>query len=134
MMAGEKLCPYCGRMFVPDPRVGSRQKACSVECGKLRKQENNKAFRRKNRDYWHGRYEEVKAWRARHPEYQKNWRKRRRKQIRLVGLGEIQAEMFAKALDAVEKNVRCLREIQAECPVHLFECSRESLWSACRAT
>jgi hypothetical protein len=117
-MAGEKQCPYCGRMFVPDRRVGARQKACSTACAKLRKRENNEAFRRKNQDYWRGRYEVVKAWRAEHPEYQKNWRRARRGGRKP---GEIQAEMFAKALDAVEKNVMVLREIQAEFPVHFFE-------------
>lgn len=117
-MAGEKRCRYCGKLFVPDRRVGARQKACSAACGKLRKRENNEAFRGKNQDYWTGRYEVVKAWRAEHPEYQKNWRRARRKERKP---GEIQAEMFAKALDAVEKHIGVLREIQAEFPVQLFE-------------
>lgn len=25
----KKKCPFCGRLFLPDPRVGDRQKACS---------------------------------------------------------------------------------------------------------
>jgi hypothetical protein len=70
-MAEERRCRYCGRMFVPDRLVGVRQKVCSAACGKLRKRENNKAFRGKNQDYWRGRYEVVKAWRAEHPDYQK---------------------------------------------------------------
>jgi hypothetical protein len=117
-MAGEKRCRYCGKTFMADPRVGARQKACSAACGKLRKRENNEAFRGKNQDYWQGRYEVVKAWRAEHPDYQKNWRRRRLRDRKPY---EIQAEMFAKALDAVEKNVMVLREIQAEFPVQLFE-------------
>jgi len=62
MMAGERRCQYCGKMFVPDRRVGLRQKTCSAACRKVRKSENNRRFRRKNPDYWLGWYDMVKAW------------------------------------------------------------------------
>lgn len=114
MMAGQNRCQCCGRMFVPDRRVGARQKACSAACRKIRKSESNKRFRRKNPDYWFGRYEMVKAWRAAHPDYQRNWRRRQKERRAVFSADEIQAEMFAKALDAVQKNVLVLREIQAE--------------------
>lgn len=121
MMAGKKRCVCCGAMFVPDRRVGVRQKTCSAACRKARKRENNKSFSRKNPEYWRGRYEDVKAWRAKHPGYQKQWRQRQRERLRFAKPGEIQAEMFAKALDAVQKNVLVLREIQAEIPFQVFD-------------
>jgi len=114
MMAGEKRCLCCGGIFVPDRRVGVRQRTCSAECRKVRKRENNKRFRRKNPDYWLGRYDVVKAWRKDHPDYQKTWRQRRNERRMEFKPGEIQAEMFSKALDAVQENVFLLREIQAE--------------------
>lgn len=101
-------------MFVPDRRIGARQKTCSAACRKDRKSESNKRFRRNNPGYWLGRSEVVKAWRKEHPDYQKEWRKRRKERCQGLAPGEIQAEMFAKALDAVQKNVFVLREIQAE--------------------
>lgn len=121
MMAGEKRCQCCGRKFVPNRRVGVRQKTCSATCRKVRKSESNKRFRRKNPDYWLGRYDVVKAWRKDRPDYQKTWRQRRTKRQRELQPGEIQAEMFTKALDAVQENVLLLREIQAEIPFQVID-------------
>lgn len=46
--------------------------------------------------------------------------------------GEIQAEMFSKALDAVEKNVIVLREIQAEMPIQVIDITGRLAASPCR--
>jgi len=53
----------------------------------------------------------VRAWRQEHPDYQRAWRRKRKEQRQTLSTGEIQAEMFSKALDAVQKNVLVLREI-----------------------
>ncbi len=132
MMAGELRCAYCGRMFVPDRRVGARQKTCSAACRKIRKHESNRRFRRKDPGYWLGRYEVVKAWRAEHPGYQREWRKRQKERQAVFSAGEIQAEMFAKALDAVQKNVLVLREIQAEMPFQAVDSPRGTAVFPCR--
>jgi hypothetical protein len=108
-------------MFKPDRRVGARQKTCSVECRKVLKRESNVRFRRKNPGYWLGRYGVVKAWRKEHPEYQSEWRRKRKARRGDLSAGEIQAEMFRKALDAVQKNILVLREIQAEMPFQLID-------------
>jgi hypothetical protein len=133
MMAGKKRCSCCGRMFVTDRRVGARQKTCSAACRKMRKIESNKRFGRKNPDYWLGRYEVVKVWRQEHPDYQREWRRRRKERRRELGVGEIQAEMFAKALDAVQKNVLVLREIQAEMPFQLIDIAGHFADAPCRS-
>lgn len=132
MMAVEKRCQCCGRMFVPDRRVGPRQKTCSTECRKVRKSECNRRFRRKNPGYWLGRYDVVKAWRSEHPDYQKEWRRKKKKRQAAFSAGEIQAELFAKALDAVQKNVFVLREIQAEMPFQLIDIPGRLAASPCR--
>jgi hypothetical protein len=134
MVSGEKQCQCCGRKFVPDRRVGLRQKTCSAACRKVQKSESNKSFRRKNPDYWLGRYDMVKAWRQDHPDYQKTWRQRRKERRIMFSPGEIQAEMFSKALDAVEKNVIVLREIQAEMPFQVIDIPGRLAASPCRST
>ena len=133
MMAGKKRCQCCGRMFVPDRRVGARQRACSAACRKIRKGESNKRFRGKNPGYWRGRYDMVKAWRKEHPDYQREWRQRRKEQRMTLSAGEIQAEMFSKALDAVQENVLVLREIQAEMPFQLADIAGCFAVSPCRS-
>ncbi len=108
-----KKCCYCGKVIIPDPRVGQSQKACSVQCQKLRKKQNNKAFSKNNPGYWQDRYEYVKQWRQKNPYYQRQWRQKR-KQAVSTNQDEIQAEILSKAIDSIEKNLIPLRKIQAE--------------------
>ena len=61
-----KRCAYCGRYFVPDPRVGNRQKACrEALCRRKRKQQAQRGWSEKNPGYFRGRYGYVKEWRRR---------------------------------------------------------------------
>ncbi len=85
-----------------------------------------------NPGYWLGRYEVVKAWRQLHPDYQRDWRRWEKERQSRRALGEIQAERFSKALDAVQKNVFLLREIQAEIPLQLLNIHRKFPGYACR--
>jgi hypothetical protein len=53
MVSGEKRrYRCCGKMFVPDRRIGVRQKTCSAACRKVQKRESNKRYREDNPDYW----------------------------------------------------------------------------------
>lgn len=64
-----KKCLYCGRYFVPDRRVGARQKACHrQECKRARKQESQKNWHKKNPEYFKGDYWRVKEWRQKRKE------------------------------------------------------------------
>lgn len=110
----KKRYHYCGKLFIPDPRIGNRQKACSLACQKLRKKENNRTFSKNNPGYWCGRYEYVKGWREGNPDYQRRWRKKKKAEGVLLSSGEIQAEIFGKAIDCIEKKLLLLRKIQAE--------------------
>jgi hypothetical protein len=85
----KRKCGHCSRWFVPDLRVGKRQKSCSIGCQKLRKRENNRLYRERNPKCWEGHYEYVKQWR------QKKKEKRRRT------LREIQAERLRKAIEYI---------------------------------
>jgi hypothetical protein len=40
-----------------------------------------KSWRKRNPDYFHGRYQNTKAWRQAHPGYQKTWRAKKRREI-----------------------------------------------------
>ena len=60
-----KQCHFCGRYFRPDPRVGSRQKACWRDpCRKARKILAQHRWTERNPGYFRGRYPYVKKWRA----------------------------------------------------------------------
>lgn len=62
-----KRCLFCGRFFVPDPRVADRQKACSREgCKRARKRLSQRLWCEKNPDYFKDHYSVyVKPWRQR---------------------------------------------------------------------
>jgi hypothetical protein len=115
----ERRCHYCGRLFVPDPRVGNRQKACSNTCQRLRKRENNRVFREKNPEYGRApeRYAYLKEWRRKHPNYQRRWREARKGER---SSGEIKAERLMKAIEWTERTYLFLREIQAEIPLQVL--------------
>jgi hypothetical protein len=62
----KKRCQFCGRFFIPDYRVGERQKACSrAECRQARKRLAQETWGSKNPGYFQGRYSYVKEWRQR---------------------------------------------------------------------
>jgi hypothetical protein len=74
---GPKKCAYCGRYYRPDPRVRKTQKSChEATCRAKRKRESHKKWLEANPGYFKGRYSEVKAWREKHPDYQRLWRKK----------------------------------------------------------
>ena len=57
-------CEFCGRFFVPDPRVGNRQRACfRAECKDARKQTSQRKWLAGEPGYFAGRYPYVKEWR-----------------------------------------------------------------------
>jgi len=74
---GQKKCVYCGRFYKPDPRARMVQKSCqNPTCRAKRKRESHKRWLEANPNYFKGRYSEVKAWRKKHPDYQRLWRKK----------------------------------------------------------
>lgn len=61
-----KRCVFCGRFYIPDYRVGARQKACRRDaCKRARKQKAQQEWVAKNPGYFQGRYPYVKEWRQR---------------------------------------------------------------------
>ena len=79
-----KKCVSCGRFFEADPRVRKRQKSCgAAECRKKRKKMQERAWKERNPEYFEDFYVSyVKPWREAHPEYQKRWRCKKRREIK----------------------------------------------------
>jgi hypothetical protein len=51
--AGKKPCSICRRWFRPDPRIGSRQRACrNADCQAARRVQTQKSWRDRNTDYF----------------------------------------------------------------------------------
>ena len=73
----QKHCEFCGQFFIPDRRIGNKQRCCPrPACRKLRKAASQATWAAKNEDYFKARYEDTKIWRAAHPEYQRERRKK----------------------------------------------------------
>jgi hypothetical protein len=77
-----KICKYCKEQFTPHAKVGDRQTVCSrSECQQLRQKINHQDWLERNPvDYrkWYQDY--GKAWRQCHPDYQREYRKRKKAQ------------------------------------------------------
>jgi len=75
-------CKICGRFFIPHKNVGCRQKVCfRGSCKKAVKKINQKVWLDKNPEYFKGRYEYLKTWRAKNPKYQRNQRRNNKSEI-----------------------------------------------------
>ena len=130
-----KRCRYCKRLFLPDPRVGERQKSCGDPlCQKAHKVENNARWRGRNPDYFRNDYPRVKEWldqhpgylkdyRQSHPEYVKKNREARRLRYRRKKLCvDIQAEIKRQSIEITDKLWHLPHvDIQAERSIQPFE-------------
>ena len=108
-----KICKYCGKLFTPDPRVGDRQKCCgSPACKAERKKEADRNWRKKNPEYFKGRYESyLKPWLEKHPGYLKAYRRRQKLQAQ----NDIQDKMLLLKIQRVKHgNTRKKNDIQDE--------------------
>lgn len=97
-----KCCGICGACFVPDSRVGNRQKVCfSLPCQQERKRRSHAAWLRRNPGYFKGRYANTKAWLQAHPGYLQMYRQQHKTGVRT----DIQDELtFLKSIPDSELN------------------------------
>jgi hypothetical protein len=90
MVEQTKCCEICSKSFVPDPRVGSRQKVCfNPSCQHERKRRSHAAWVIQNPGYFKARYPNTKTWLEAHPGYLRAWRQKRRD----AGRPDIQDEL-----------------------------------------
>ena len=78
----KKRCLFCNELFLPDPRLKSRQIACSrTECQKARNQANQSEWKKRHPDCFKGRYPNTKRWLAKHPGYLARYRGERPEKV-----------------------------------------------------
>jgi hypothetical protein len=72
-------CLVCQKFFTPHFKVKARQKVCErLSCRTTWRKNQQALWRKANPNYFHGRYEDVKSWRQHHPDYQRQWRAKRK--------------------------------------------------------
>lgn len=75
-----KRCRICGVLFLPDPRVGTRQKVCGrKKCQKYRKRMKLRSWRARHPEHVAVHSGKQKAWAKAYPHY---WRHRRGRDLR----------------------------------------------------
>ena len=80
----KKPCRFCGELFNPDPRVGSRQVSCSrPECQKARKKGNQDRWVAQHPGYFKGLYRDTKRWLEEHPGYLAEYRRQNPQKVAL---------------------------------------------------
>lgn len=101
-----KICKYCKEQFTPHAKVGDRQTVCSrPECQQLRQKINHQDWLERNPvDYrdWYQNY--GKAWRQSHPDYQREYRKRRKAQAATKEQQRIVAKADLKPLLRLDRH------------------------------
>lgn len=71
-MVRNSFCSWCRLSFVPNPRLGKRQKSCGKpECRKKQKHHSHSRWKSHNRQIYQSG---LKDWRVAHPDYWKNYR------------------------------------------------------------
>ena len=76
-MPKQKRCPFCRRLYIPDPRRKERQATCGgQECRRKRKRQSDRAWRSHHQDYFRGIYQQQKEEYGTRAEYKKEYRRR----------------------------------------------------------
>ena len=75
-MPKQRRCPYCLRLFIPDPRRQERQATCgSQECRRIRKLQSDKEWRSRHQDYFRDIYQQQKEVYGTRAEYKRRYRR-----------------------------------------------------------
>jgi hypothetical protein len=100
-----KICEVCSETFIPDHRVGDRQRVCNkLACQRERKRRAQQRWIANNPTYFQGRYPETKAWLDEHPGYLKRYRAQK-KVVMSTSATDIQDELTANYSNEIDINV-----------------------------
>jgi hypothetical protein len=77
----QNRCLVCNRFFKPDPHVANQKYCSHPACQKQRKKINQANWVSRNPDYFKGRYTYFKEWRRENPNYQKEQRAKKKREI-----------------------------------------------------
>lgn len=82
-MPNRRRCPYCRRLFTPDPRLKERQKTCGQpECRREQKRQSNEQWRLRHPDYFRGMYPHQKETYGTRAQYMRRYRKENPEYVR----------------------------------------------------
>lgn len=75
-MPKRRKCPFCLRLFTPDPRVKQRQNTCGRHsCRQEQKRHYDEHWRQRHPDYFQGSYPHQKESYGTRADYKKRYRK-----------------------------------------------------------
>lgn len=151
MKAKRKRCPYCGRLFSPDPRARI-QKCCGLpECQDARRRQNLRRWRSLHPDHdqryaakeraWAKAYPNYwRAYRAKNPDYTARDKLRRAAALKAarcsaneIGMRQIVVEKL-RALEALEEPICSANETGFLRRVDAIEdCLRSTVTMVCSA-
>lgn len=119
-MPKRRRCPFCHRLFLPNPRVNERQKTCGrQECRSDRKRQLDERWRSRNRDYFRGLYPHQKEVYGTRAQYRKQYRKENPEYVR-------RNAAFVKKYKARRRKIESERVSSTSCDLHLTVCSQKS--------
>lgn len=76
MRVSRRRCEFCKKSFVPDSRVGNRQRACDrKECRSQRRKASQTDWLQRHPDAFRGRYPKLRRWLDRNRDYLRSYRK-----------------------------------------------------------
>lgn len=115
-----RKCPYCGKYFKPNPKLGSRQPTCQqAECRRAHRREYKKRWWNENKHIYNPNYESTKSCPSRQPSARSSYRKQEH-------VKEKQAEYMRhyRKRKRVErgKNVRC-----TDIDIEVMPCQKRDL-------
>lgn len=74
-MPPNQRCHYCGREFVPDPRVRTPKACIRKRCRQARRKQACKRYVKANPTVYQGFYPKTRRWLEEHPGYLRRYRK-----------------------------------------------------------
>jgi hypothetical protein len=118
-MAKRQRCPFCRRLFVPNPRLKERQKTCGrQECRQKQKLRYNERWRLLHPGYFQGIYPHQKEVYGSRAQYRKQYRKGNPDYVR-------RNAAFVKKCRARRRKREPEQVSSTSCDLHLTVCSQK---------
>ena len=119
-MPKRRRCPFCHRLFIPNPRVKERQNTCGrQECRREQKRRLDEQWRSQNRDYFRGVYPQQKQAYGTRAEYRKRYRKEHPDYVR-------RNAAYVKKSKARRRKIESERVSSTSCDLRLTVWSQKS--------
>ena len=119
-MPKRRRCPFCHRLFIPNPRVKDRQNTCGrQDCRRDQKRQLDERWRSQNQDYFRGMYPQQKQVYGTRAEYRKRYRKEHPDYVQ-------RNAAFVKKCKARRREIESERVSSTSCDLRLTVWSQKS--------